>query len=170
LAPELIQELVEKICGDPPIVLIDGRSGSGKTELARGLAGVLGAQFLRLDDVYPGWDGLEDASGQLADILETGRWQRWDWESGRLAEWNTLDVNGSLIVEGSGALTRASRDRATFGIWVELDAPTRKARALTRDGGLYEPHWDAWAAQEQRHFERERPDLLADFVVAGAAV
>jgi uridine kinase len=170
LAHELIGELVEKIPGDPAIVLVDGRSGSGKTELATALAVVLGAQLLRLDDIYPGWDGLEDASGQVADILETGRWQRWDWASSRLAEWNTLDLGRALIVEGSGALTRASRDRATFGIWVELDAPTRKTRALTRDGALYEPHWDAWATQERRHFERERPDLLADVVVDGAVV
>jgi cytidylate kinase len=170
LAHELIDQLIEKIPGDPPIVLIDGRSGSGKTRLATALAGVLGAQLLRLDDVYPGWDALEGASGQVSDILETGRWRRWDWGAGRLAEWNTLDLGRPLIVEGSGALTRASRDRATFGIWVELDASTRKTRALARDGAMYEPHWDAWAAQEQRHFERERPDLLADFVVDGASI
>jgi uridine kinase len=170
LAHEIVQELVEKIPGDPPIVLIDGRSGSGKTGLATALADVLGAPLLRLDDVYPGWDGLEDASGQVPVILETGRWRRWDWAAGRLAEWNTLDRGRPLIVEGSGALTRASRDRATFGIWVELDASTRKTRALARDGAMYEPRWDAWAAQEQRHFERERPDLLADVVVDGAAV
>jgi uridine kinase len=170
LAPELIENLVEKIPGNPPIVLIDGRSGSGKTELATTLAGALGAQLLRLDDVYPGWDGLEDASCQVADILETGRWQRWDWASSRLAERNTLDLGRPLIIEGSGALTLASRERATFGIWVELDAPTRKTRALARDGALYEPHWDAWAAQEQQHFVRERPDLLADVVIDGGAV
>jgi uridine kinase len=170
LAPELIERLIERITGDPPIVLIDGRSGSGKTELATVLAGPLAAQLLRLDDVYPGWDGLEAASEQVANILETGRWRRWDWSSSRLAEWNTLDLGRPLIVEGSGALTRASRERATYGIWVELDAPTRKARALTRDGAVYELHWDAWAAQEQRLFARERPDLLADLVVDGAAL
>jgi hypothetical protein len=168
LAPELIRELVKKIPGDPPTVLIDGRSGSGKTELAMALAGVLGAQLLRLDDVYPGWDGLEDASWQVAGIIETGRWRRWDWASSRLAEWNTLDPGRPRIIEGSGALTRASRERATFGIWVELDAPTRKTRALARDGAPYEPHWDAWAEQEQQHIDRERPDLLADVVVDGA--
>ncbi len=54
---------------------------------------------------------------------------------------------------------------ATLGVWVELDEPTRKARALARDGAMYEPHWDAWAAQEQEFFHRERPDLLADVVL-----
>jgi hypothetical protein len=35
---------------------------------------------------------------------------------------------------------------------------------------MYEPHWDAWAAQEKRLFDRERPDVLADVVVDGAAL
>jgi hypothetical protein len=48
---------------------------------------------------------------------------------------------------------------------VELDAQTRKARALARDGAMYEPHWDQWAEQEQRFFDRERPDRLADVIV-----
>jgi cytidylate kinase len=174
LAPELIEKLRARITGDPPIVLIDGRSGSGKTELATALAKVLDAQLhdaqlLRLDDVYPGWDGLDAASKQVAVILETGRWQRWDWALGRRAEWNTLELDQPLIVEGTGSLTLASRARATYGIWVELDEPTRKTRALARDGAMYAPHWDAWAAQEQRLFDRERPDLLADLVIDGAA-
>ena len=54
---------------------------------------------------------------------------------------------------------------ATLGVWVELDEQTRKARALERDGAMYEPNWDEWAAQEQRFFDRERPDLLADLIV-----
>ncbi|MDQ1550836.1 MAG: hypothetical protein QOD50_258, partial [Actinomycetota bacterium] len=62
-------------------------------------------------------------------------------------------------------LSRANRALATFGVWVELDEPTRKARALARDGAAYEPHWDDWAAQEQRFVDRERPDFLADYVV-----
>ncbi|HEY5271871.1 MAG TPA: hypothetical protein VIJ34_01415, partial [Acidimicrobiales bacterium] len=143
----------------------DGRSGSGKTELAAALADVLGAQLLRLDDIYRGWDGLAAASEQVAVLLETGQWQRWDWASDRLAEKHTLDLDRPLIVEGSGALTRASRAHATYGIWIELDEPTRKTRALARDGVMYEPHWENWAAQEQRHFDRERPDLLADRVL-----
>ncbi len=149
-----------------PVLLIDGRSGSGKTELATALAERIDAQLVRLDDVYPGWDGLEAASKLVrSDILLQHRWQRWDWASGRLAEWHELDPAQPLVVEGSGALSHANRELATLGVWVELDEPTRKARALARDGAMYEPHWDAWAAQEQLFYDRERPDLLADLVV-----
>ncbi|HEY2643162.1 MAG TPA: ATP-binding protein [Galbitalea sp.] len=151
-----------------PIVLIDGGSGAGKSDLATELAPLLGAELVRLEDVYRGWDGLEAASEAVAsDILGAGRWQRWDWIAGAPAEWHEIDTERPLIVEGCGALSHTNRALATFGIWIELDEPTRKARALARDGDTYAPHWDRWAAQEQEFFERERPDLLADTILAG---
>jgi cytidylate kinase len=149
-----------------PVILIDGRSGSGKTELATEVAAALEAEVVRLDDLYPGWNGLEAASERVrTDVLLANRWQRWDWQRDAPAEWHELDPSRPLVVEGSGSLSRANRELATVGVWVELDESTRKLRALARDGASYEPHWDAWAIQEQRFFDRERPDLLADFVV-----
>jgi cytidylate kinase len=162
-----VAELVAAITGDRAIVLIDGRSGSGKTELAAELAPHLGAQLVRLDDLYPGWDGLDAASRAVPDIIGEGRWQRWDWAADEPAEWHEIDLTRPLVIEGSGCLTRESRSLATYAIWVALDELTRKERALARDGETYAPHWDQWAAQEQTHFERERPDLLADTIVAG---
>jgi gluconate kinase len=172
LAPDDVGELVAAIraavaAGERPVILIDGGSGSGKTELAAVLAPALGAEFVRLDDIYPGWDGLEAASLMVPGIIDANRWRRWDWVAGELAEWHDLDPHRPLVIEGCGSLSRANRALATFGIWVELDEPTRKARALARGGDAYVPHWDRWAAQERAFFERERPDRLADDIRAG---
>jgi uridine kinase len=159
-----------------PIVLVDGGSGSGKTTLAAALvAAYPGAvTLIRLDDIYPGWDGLAAASEQLHDFvlmpLSSGadaRWRRWDWTADAPAEWHDVDPSLPLIVEGCGSLSRANRALASMGIWVELDAEARKRRALERDGDAYRPHWDRWAAQEQRFAEREHPAGLADLVVDG---
>jgi uridine kinase len=161
-----VDRVLGAVPGGRPVILIDGRSGSGKSELATGVVAALGAQLVRLDDVYPGWNGLEVASASVGmDILLGNRWRRWDWATGARAEWHELDPRRALVVEGSGCLSRANRAHATLGVWVELDEPTRKARALARDGSIYESHWDEWAAQEQRFFDRERPDLLADLVL-----
>jgi uridine kinase len=150
------------------IVLIDGGSGSGKTEFAERLAPRLGAELVRLDDFYPGWDGLEAASRMVrTDVIERARWQRWDWQTGMPAEWHRIDESRALVVEGCGALSACNRAVANYGIWVELDEPTRKTRALARDGVAFEPYWDRWAAQEREFFARERPDLLADVILAG---
>ncbi|MDQ1573721.1 MAG: hypothetical protein QOH44_1280 [Actinomycetota bacterium] len=167
-----MSELVDAInaavvAGERQVILIDGGSGSGKTELAAVLAPAIGAELVRLDDIYPGWDGLEAASQMVPGIIETNRWRRWDWVAGEPAEWHDLDPHRPLVIEGCGSLSRANRALATFGIWVELDEPTRKARALARDGDAYAPHWDRWAAQERAFFERERPDRLADDIRAG---
>ena len=151
------------------IILIDGRSGSGKTELATLLAARLGAQVVRLDDVYPGWGGLDAGSAAVPGILSSGRWRRWDWATSQLAEVHTVDPARTLIVEGVGAITRASRPLADRALWVELDEATRKRRALARDE-YFAPHWDAWAAQEEQLIAREHPRALADAVVDGRAV
>ncbi|GAB3035538.1 AAA family ATPase [Parafrigoribacterium mesophilum] len=162
--------------GRPTVTLIDGRSGSGKTELARHLAeSTPGITLIRLDDIYPGWDGLDAASRHIHDhVLEpltagrSARWQRWDWSADAPSEWHDVDPTRPLIIEGCGALSRANRALADVGIWVELDAATRKQRALARDGDAYAPYWDRWAAQEAAFIAREHPQTLADRVVRTA--
>ena len=151
-----------------PVVLIDGGSGSGKTTLAAALAPALTAQLVRLDDFYPGWDGLESASAAVSDdVLASVNpgWRRWDWTTESTAEWHEIDPSLPLVIEGSGCLSRANRERATFGIWVELDAPTRKQRAFARDGEAYASQWDRWADHERAFGERERPWEIADLIL-----
>lgn len=161
--------LLARLClASRPVILIDGGSGSGKTTLAAALAPALAAQLVRLDDLYPGWDGLESATAAVGvDVLASVSpgWRRWDWTTNTTAEWHEIDPALPLVIEGSGCLGRANRARATFGIWVELDAPTRKQRALARDGEAYAPHWDRWAAQERAFGERERPWEIADLIL-----
>jgi len=154
----------------PRVILIDGRSGSGKTELARSLVELHPEfQLLRLDDLYPGWLGLDAGSAAVSGVIESGRWQAWDWAADSPGEWHELDASRPLVVEGVGANSRASRPLADAALWVELDAPTRKRRALDRDGDAFAPHWDEWAAQEERFIAREHPRRLADLTIDGAS-
>jgi len=152
------------------ILLVDGRSGSGKTEFATALAAGTGAQLVRLDALYPGWGGLEQGSRAVIDLLTTGRWQRWDWATSSPAEWHSVDLEADLIVEGCGAISAASVALADRAVWVELDAETRKRRALDRDGDMYAPHWEEWASQEAEYIAREHPSAIADEVIDGTDV
>lgn len=151
------------------IVLIDGRSGAGKSTLASALASELpGAYLLRLDEVYPGWHGLDRASAALPRILRTGAWRSWDWSADRPGQWRRLPTGGLLVVEGVGALSRQSRALADLAVWVELPERERQRRALARDGERYAPYWRMWAAQECRFIARDRPTQLADAILSAS--
>src|SRR4051794_36675475 len=83
-----------------PVVLIDGRSGAGKSTLAAELAPLLDAQLVSLDDLYPGWGGLEAGSAAVYETVLRDRdpgWTRWDWASAREAEWHPLDPDRPLV-------------------------------------------------------------------------
>ena len=151
------------------VTLIDGRSGSGKSDLASLIASrINGAQLVRLDDIYPGWDGLDAASGAVPGILDTLSWRAWDWENNRPGSLHFLRPDAPIIIEGVGALTRESRARARTAIWLDADDDARRDRALTRDGEAFAPHWERWAAQEERFIARESPRELADVIVTTA--
>ncbi len=155
--------------GGRAVVLIDGRSGSGKSTLATLLAPRLGAQLVRLDDLYPGWSGLAEASRMVVDdVLLGGEWTGWDWENERHAERHVVDASMPLIIEGCGSISRRSSHFATSSIWVELDAATRRRNALLRDGAAFEPFWDMWALQEDELIRREDPRHRAQMVVRGS--
>src|SRR5215471_8082654 len=96
--------------GRTRVLAIDGRSGAGKTVLAKRLASELNAPVLSLEDLYGGWDGLERGIGLLvSEVLEplaAGRAAlvpRYDWVAGEWAEPVALEPPEVLIVEGVGA-------------------------------------------------------------------
>lgn len=151
------------------VVLIDGHSGSGKTTLAAEVAYLLKAQHVGLDAFYPGWGGLEVGSAMVPGVLDpsTSAYVRWDWKRNQAAERHKVNSKRDIVVEGSGCMSRANRDLATYGIWIRLDQAERKRRALARDGASLHGNWDRWAAQEQAFFARERPDTLADAIMDG---
>ncbi|WP_295010974.1 hypothetical protein [uncultured Microbacterium sp.] len=159
-----------------PVVLIDGRSGAGKSTLARRLADrwplAAPAQLVALDAIYPGWDGLaEGAERARAQILHPhrqgvpGTWRRYDWATGEYAESHTVDPGRGVILEGCGALTPGSSRDADVRVWIDAPEPSRRGRALDRDGDLFRPHWRRWAAQEDKHLQDDDPIALADLVI-----
>jgi hypothetical protein len=152
------------------VVAVDGPSGAGKTSLAARLgACVDGAAVVHLDDVYPGWDGLEAAIPRLVawvlqpvSVGRPPRWRRYDWVAGRYAEWHEVPACEVLVVDGVGSGARACAPYLDALLWVEATESERYRRAMARDGVGYRPHWRRWAAAEQVHHARERTRERAD--------
>jgi energy-coupling factor transporter ATP-binding protein EcfA2 len=172
-----VLEQIDK--GQPtPIVLIDGRSGSGKTSFAKSLqnqlfvAGESSPRVIHMDDLYNGWHGLQAGSDYLARLIlgiiksgKTASWQEFDWAAGnRSGAWREFEGGTPLIIEGCGSLSAASAEFAHLTIWLETDAAVRKQRWDAREPEAHSNFWPIWAAQEEEFYAREKSATIADFV------
>ena len=160
-------------CGDTRVVAIDGRSGSGKTSLARDLAGAWSAALLSMDSIHPGWSGLAASSGLLLEHVlaplaagDEPRVPTWDWLADRPGPVLPLRVPGRLIVEGCGAGVGQTGAATGTRVWLDGAESVRRQRALARDGQLFADHWQMWARQEEAVYAadrtRERAHLVLD--------
>ncbi|HEY1480233.1 MAG TPA: (d)CMP kinase [Gaiellales bacterium] len=176
--PAVVEQIAGALLAAPAragrtrVVAIDGRAGSGKSTLARALAERLAAPIVDLELIYPGWDGLEAGVELLVERVLTpladehdAQVPRYDWEAGRFGEPLLLEPPALLIVEGVGAGAQAAAHFTSTLVWVELANDERRRRAIARDGDVFAPHWQRWAAQEETHYARELTAARADLVL-----
>ena len=168
-----------------PVVLIDGRAGSGKSTFARLLRDQVfqeteqSPKVIHMDDLYPGWEGLAQGSLYLVEqILKPlklsgkAQWQRWDWTNNERGGsdpgngWREFDGQNMLIIEGCGSVTEQSAELADLTIWIEADRETRKERFEARDRGVFSNFWNSWSDQEDEFFQEQRPEKLCELAVS----
>jgi uridine kinase len=179
---KLIEALSTKILdqidrgNQTPIILIDGRAGSGKSTFAESLQqqlfrdGESAPRVIHMDNIFEGWEGLSLGSDYLVRLIldplarqETASWQDWSWVKNERSSWREFSGGTPLIVEGCGALTERSKAHADLSLWLEASEATRRERWLKRERHL--DRFDFWAAQELDFYARERSQSLADLVV-----
>ncbi len=170
--------------GKLPIVLIDGRAASGKSQFAKDLAEAFfqvdrqAARTIHMDDLYPGWNGLAEGSVYLlTNILlplansRSANWQVWNWRKNhRGAEEpgnGRREFSGGtlLIVEGCGSISRLSYEHSDFQVWIDADDRERKERFSLRDQGKFDEFFGIWSAQEDEYYEKEKSKQLAQLIV-----
>jgi uridine kinase len=178
--------LIEKICSQvlelidrgnqTPIILIDGRAGSGKSTFAETLQqqlfrdGESAPRVIHMDNIFEGWDGLALGSDYMVRFIlqplarqETASWQDWSWVKNQRSSWREFSGGTPLIVEGCGSLTERSQEHADISIWLEASEETRRERWIQRERHLEK--FDFWAAQELDFYAREKSQSLADLVI-----
>lgn len=153
----------------PLLVAIDGRAGSGKSTTARGVAERLAAHgvtttVIGMDELYDGWHGLAAGPALLFRRVltplrdgTTASYPRFDWYQGRYDDEVLVPATSVVLVEGVGS-SAVPVPLLDLRVWLELPTDLRRERALRRDGEMFAPHWESWAAQES--------ELLAEHPVS----
>ena len=124
----------------PPILLITGVSGSGKTTIGSLLAGRLGWEYAEADSFHPAANIAKMSAGHpLTDE------DRWPWLD-NIGRWiDETTSRGRPGVVTSSALKRAYRDRLLLGrpqvrlIYLDADRETVARRLTARNGHFFPP-------------------------------
>ena len=170
-----VLELIDR-GNQTPIVLIDGKAGSGKSTFAEALQqqlfrdGESAPRVIHMDNIFEGWGGLALGSDYMVRFIlqplarqETASWQDWSWVRNERSSWREFSGGTPLIVEGCGSLNERSKAHADISIWLEASEETRRKRWLTRERHLEK--FDFWAAQELDFYAREKSQSFADLVI-----
>lgn len=162
------------------VVAVDGRGGSGKTELAHRLAGLLGGAVVHSDDVAWwhsrfGWDDV-----MIEHVLEpvrAGRPVRFrppGWEPRGRTGWIEVPAGvRPVFIEGVGVSRRSLFPLVDTAIWVQSDHETARIRGLARDArerpgddaGALARNWDEWEEEEIPFLAADRPWERAHVIV-----
>lgn len=164
-----------------PLVLVDGRSGSGKSTFAERAAALLGAAVVHTDDIAWHLHPIDWESALDSGVLRP--WRSGEAVSFRPPGWvrkgrpGAVDVPAGvpLVVEGVGAARSSLAAQAELVVWVQSDRDLARERALVRDvaegrtPSEAAAFWDEWMRSEAPFLAAERPWERAHLVVNGTA-
>jgi uridine kinase len=95
-------------------------------------------------------------------------YQRYDWPTDELAEWHTVSVGGTVVLEGNYCTRRELFDFYDYTIWIDAPRELRLARGLLRGGQDTRERWlTEWMPEEDRYVEVEQPASRVDLALDG---
>ena len=160
------------------VLLVDGRSGSGKSTFAERAAALLGGVTVHSDDLAWHHDAIAWDDLAVTHVIEP--WRRGEDVDYRPPGWVARDRHGSvrvpadvrvLVLEGVGAGRASLATHANAVVWVQSDRVEARERGLRRDVELgrtpeeAERFWDEWMSAEEPFLAGDRPWERADVVV-----
>lgn len=171
--------------GSPFIVAVDGRSGVGKSTMARALAERLDACVIEGDDFYAGGIELraDSAASRAAACIDWVRqktvlealaagqpahWRAFDWEvfDGRFCDEPTkLEPRPVVILEGVYAAQPELTELLDLRVVLVAPDEVRLARLAAREGTIG-PWERQWHEAEEFYFDAVMPTASFDIVVA----
>ncbi|MDI2125054.1 gluconokinase [Yinghuangia seranimata] len=149
--------------GGPPVVIVMGVSGAGKTHVASRLAERLGLPYLDADDLHPPENRAKMASGHRLDESDRRPWLAAVTERIRSL---TAGHRGGVIA--CSALKRGYRDQfrtAGAGVWfvqLDLDRATAAGRIAHRLGHFMPPQLLDSQFEDLEPLQDDEPGAVVD--------
>ena len=176
---ELTGVLTSLLGEDRGVLLVDGRSGSGKSTFAERAARLLDGAVVHSDDLSWNHDAVAWDDLALTHVVEP--WRRGETVDFRPSAWAAHGRDGSvsvpegvrlLVLEGVGAGRASLATHADAVVWVQSDRLEARERGIRRDIELgrtpeeAERFWDGWMGAEEPFLAADRPWERAALVVA----
>jgi uridine kinase len=167
-------------------IAISGYGGSGKSTLAGQVReSIEGCEVIPIDDFIVGArEGVDEdwatfdrerLRNDVLDVAKPGRqlsyktYNSGEYVSGRGGRLRTITPERILIVEGCGILHPELMQYFDYSAWVDCPRAVAVELAKSRDkseGNDNDRLWDeVWSPNDQRFFDKYRPDLLATVLV-----
>ena len=161
------------------LVLVDGRSGGGKSTFAERLSRLLDGALVHSDDIAWHHDPVDWAEVLVEGVIAP--WRRGETVRFRPPGWVAQGRPGAvevpprpvLVVEGVGAGRSGLAALAELVVWVQSDRDEARRRGIARDVELgrtpeeAEDFWDDWMRAEEPFLADDRPWSRAALVVNG---
>lgn len=165
------------------LIGIDGCGASGKSTFAQAITtNHPDTTIVHMDDFYrpsrerlpehlianligPDFDWLR-LHDQVITPLSRDReasYQKYDWDQDAMADWRSLPVGGTIIIEGIYSTRHELAPYYDFTCWIDCPRDLRLERGLARDGENARMRWEKyWMPAEDRYVELHKPDQRAD--------
>jgi uridine kinase len=168
-------------------IAIDGGAGAGKSMLARGIqAQRESVSILRTDDffrplneytianlageklyeLYFQWERMRDEALIPLRRGETATYQRYDWSTDRLLEWETIKQTEIVLVEGVYSSRPQLRPMLDATIFVEAPRVERIRRIKSRNPNEPTNWLTPWLSAEDYYQTQIRPQDTADLILS----